>query len=269
MMPTAHDAPHLILQSRQTAQGRESPIPAHREIDVVDVVAGYNAEVDILRGISLQVAAGEIVCILGPNGCGKSTLLKTVAGYLRPRLGSIFIQGEDVGQVPVHRKVRSGTLGFVPQTDNVFGALSTWENLALGGQYLSRQACSQRIEELCVTYPVLKRKMQALAASLSGGERQVLSLARALMPRPRVLLLDEPSAGLSPKTLAEVFEAISATREKEGIAVLMVEQNAMEALRISDRAYVLSLGTVALENKAKVLMNSPEMRELYLGGRPH
>ena len=135
----------------------------------------------------------------------------------------------------------------------------------------SRTVCErqQRIDELCTTYPVLARKLGAPAASLSGGERQVLSLARALMPRPRVLLLDEPSAGLSPKTLAEVFEAISATRDKEGISVLMVEQNAMEALRISDRAYVLSIGTVALENKARVLMNSPEMRELYLGGRPH
>ena len=242
---------------------------SEKEIDVRDVVAGYSAEVDILRGISLTVAPREIVCILGPNGCGKSTLLKTVAGFLRPRRGSIHIRDEDVGQIPVHRKVRSGTLGFVPQTDNVFGSLTTWENLALGGQFMPKADCAQRIEELCTTYPVLARKLNAPAASLSGGERQVLSLGRALMPRPRVLLLDEPSAGLSPKTLAEVFEAISATRDKEGISVLMVEQNAMEALRISDRAYVLSLGTVALENKAKVLMNSPEMRELYLGGRSH
>jgi branched-chain amino acid transport system ATP-binding protein len=157
----------------------------------------------------------------------------------------------------------------VPQTDNVFGSLTAWENLALGGQFMPREVCAQRIDELCETYPVLKRKLNAPAASMSGGERQVLSLARALMPRPSVLLLDEPSAGLSPKTLAEVFEAIAATREQEGIAVLMVEQNAMEALRIADRAYVLSVGTVALENQAQVLMNSPEMRELYLGGRPH
>ena len=242
---------------------------AQMEVDVRDVVAGYSAEVDILRGISLNVMSRKIVCILGPNGCGKSTLLKTVAGFLRPRSGSVHIRDEDVSQIPVHRKVRSRTIGFVPQTDNVFGSLTTWENLALGGQFMSKTDCAQRIEELCNTYPVLTRKLNSPAASLSGGERQVLSLARALMPGPRVLLLDEPSAGLSPKTLAEVFEAISTTRDKEGISVLMVEQNAMEALRISDRAYVLSVGTVALENKANVLMNSPEMRELYLGGRPH
>jgi branched-chain amino acid transport system ATP-binding protein len=261
------DNAHLTLVSPGAAP-MNTPTPP-REVDAIDVVAGYSAEVDILRGISLHVNPSEIVCILGPNGCGKSTLLKTVAGFLRPRSGSIHIRGQDVGRVPVHRKVRSGTIGFVPQTDNVFGSLTAWENLALGGQFMPREVCAQRIDELCETYPVLKRKLNAPAASMSGGERQVLSLARALMPRPSVLLLDEPSAGLSPKTLAEVFEAIAATREQEGIAVLMVEQNAMEALRIADRAYVLSVGTVALENQAQVLMNSPEMRELYLGGRPH
>ena len=261
------DNTHLTLVS-PGAVPMNTPTPP-REVDAIDVVAGYSAEVDILRGISLHVNPSEIVCILGPNGCGKSTLLKTIAGFLRPRSGGIHIRGQDVGRVPVHRKVRSGTLGFVPQTDNVFGSLTAWENLALGGQFMAREACAQRIDELCETYPVLKRKLNAPAASMSGGERQVLSLARALMPRPSVLLLDEPSAGLSPKTLGEVFEAIAATREQEGIAVLMVEQNAMEALRIADRAYVLSLGTVALENQAQVLMNSPEMRELYLGGRPH
>lgn len=268
-MSPQHDTHPLTNRQPRSARVHDMNERSEKDIEVRDVVAGYSAEVDILRGISLQVMPREIVCILGPNGCGKSTLLKTVAGFLRPRRGSIHIQDQDVGQIPVHRKVREGTLGFVPQTENVFGSLTTWENLALGGQFMAKADCAQRIEELCAIYPVLTRKMNAPAASLSGGERQVLSLARALMPRPRVLLLDEPSAGLSPKTLAEVFEAISATRDKEGISVLMVEQNAMEALRISDRAYVLSVGTVALENKAKVLMNSPEMRELYLGGRPH
>lgn len=269
MMTPGQHTPLITDRQPRNAKIHSMNARAEKEVDVRDVVAGYSAEVDILRGISLNVAAREIVCILGPNGCGKSTLLKTVAGFLRPRSGSIRIRDEDVSQIPVHRKVRSGTIGFVPQTDNVFGSLTTWENLALGGQFMTKIDCAQRIDELCIAYPVLARKLSSPAASLSGGERQVLSLARALMPRPRVLLLDEPSAGLSPKTLAEVFEAISATRDKEGISVLMVEQNAMEALRISDRAYVLSVGTVALENKASVLMNSPEMRELYLGGRPH
>lgn len=240
-----------------------------REIEVDQVVAGYSAEVDILRGISLHVARGEIVCILGPNGCGKSTLLKTVAGFLRPRTGSVKIAGDDVSRVPAFRKVRDCGMGFVPQTDNVFGALSTWENLALGGQFCRKDEAAARMEQLCETYPMLRRKMAAPASSLSGGERQVLSLARALMPRPRVLLLDEPSAGLSPKTLGEVFDAIARIRETEGVSVLMVEQNAMEALRMSDRAYVLSVGTVALEDRADALLHSDEMRALYMGGRPH
>ncbi len=244
------------------------------EIDVIDAVAGYTAEVDILRGVTLKVAAREIVCILGPNGCGKSTLLKVVAGYLRPRRGRVCIRGSEVSRMPMHQKVRSGLLGFVPQTDNVFGSLSVWENLVLGGQFMTGERRAERIDELCEAYPVLKRRLRAPAAALSGGERQVLSLARALMPRPRVLLLDEPSAGLAPKTMVEVFEAIATTRSQEGISVLMVEQNAMEALRIADRAYVLSAGTVALEDTAHNLASSPQMRDLYLGGesqtsRPH
>lgn len=239
------------------------------EVVVEQVVAGYGSEVDILRGISLSLQRQEIVCILGPNGCGKSTLLKTIAGYLIPRKGKIWVAGQDVSKVPVHTKVRSGSIGFVPQTDNVFGSLSAWENLALGGQFMHTQAVHDRIEVLCEIYPVLRNKLKSPASSLSGGERQVLSLARALMPSPKVLLLDEPSAGLSPKTLAEVFEAILNTREREGISVLMVEQNAMEALRISDRAYVLTLGEVAMQGSAKELLESDEMRELYLGGRAH
>lgn len=235
---------------------------------VVDkVVAGYTPEVDILRGMSVQARAGEIVTLLGPNGCGKSTLLKTIAGYLRPRSGRVLLEDEDVSAMPVHQKIRRTGLGFVPQTENVFSALSIQENLQVGGQQLARTEQRQRIEELCEHYPVLRRKFHDTAASLSGGERQILALARALMPRPRLLLLDEPSAGLSPKMLHEVFEAIVQIRAKEGICILMVEQNAMEALRISERAYVLSMGTVALSGVAVDLMHDPQVRELYLGGR--
>jgi len=255
---------------RSTEQSESSAISLDFPEDIwVDaVVAGYGAEVDILHGLSLKLLRGEIVCILGPNGCGKSTLLKTIAGYLMPRKGRIWIAGKDVSRIPVHHKIRYSGVGFVPQTDNVFGSLSAWENLAVGGQFLSKIQAAQRIEQLCEIYPVLKKKINSPASSLSGGERQVLSLARALMPSPRVLLLDEPSAGLSPKTLFEVFEVISLIRRVEGVSVLMVEQNAMEALRISDRAYVLSLGQVALEDRAERLVQSDEMRELYLGGRP-
>ncbi|QET05884.1 ABC transporter ATP-binding protein [Cupriavidus pauculus] len=236
-------------------------------IEVNNVVAGYTPEVDILRGMTLHANHAEIVTLLGPNGCGKSTLLKTVAGFLLPRTGSVTIDGKDVSREPVHHKVRHGGVGFVPQTDNVFSALSVRENLLIGGQFLPEREVRARVDELCELYPVLRRKLNAPAASMSGGERQILALARALMPRPRLLLLDEPSAGLSPKVLLEVFEAIRHVRAKEEVTILMVEQNAMEALRISDRAYVLSLGAVALTGDAGALMADPKVRELYLGGR--
>ncbi|MDN7906572.1 ABC transporter ATP-binding protein [Burkholderia diffusa] len=238
-------------------------------ISVNNVVAGYSRDVDILRGISIDARPLEIVTILGPNGCGKSTLLKTIAGYLLPRQGSVSLDDADIGQVPVFRKIRRHGIGFVPQTDNVFGTLSVRENLALGGQFMPERDRRLRLEQLHAAYPVLARKASARASSLSGGERQILSLARALMPRPRFLLLDEPSAGLSPKMLSEVFDAIVALRDTEHVGVLMVEQNATEALRISDRAYVLSMGQVALEGAAADLLASDEMRRLYLGGRTH
>jgi branched-chain amino acid transport system ATP-binding protein len=235
---------------------------------VIDkLVAGYSAEVDILKGMTLCAEQADIITLLGPNGCGKSTLLKTIAGFLKPRQGSILLQGKDVSTLPVHHKIRHSGIGFVPQTENVFAALSVRENLQVGGHYMARQEARERMEQLCAAYPVLGRKFNAPAASLSGGERQILALARALMPRPRLLLLDEPSAGLSPKVLLEVFEAIRTVRSQEQVTILMVEQNAMEALRISDRAYVLSMGTVALTGRAGELMNDPQVRELYLGGR--
>ncbi|WP_313079489.1 ABC transporter ATP-binding protein [Pulveribacter sp.] len=236
-------------------------------IKIDHVVAGYTPEVDILKGISLHVERAEIVTLLGPNGCGKSTLLKTIAGALLPRGGTVLIEGQDRSQMPVHRKIRHCSLGFVPQTENVFANLTVRENMQVGGHYMPQQACLRRIEQLCQLYPVLGRKINAAAASLSGGERQILALARALMPSPSVLLLDEPSAGLSPKVLQEVFAAIVEVRDKECVSILMVEQNAMEAMRMSDRAYILSMGTVALTGTTRELMHDPQVRELYLGGR--
>ncbi len=238
-------------------------------IDIDNVVAGYTAEIDILRGMTLNVQSAEIVTLLGPNGCGKSTLLKTIAGFLLPRGGRVLLRGEDVSQIPVHRKIRHCGLGFVPQTENVFSALTIRENLQVGGHYMAKADCARRMEELCALYPVLGRKFEARASSMSGGERQILALARALMPRPGILLLDEPSAGLSPKVLHEVFDAIVHVRDQERVTILMVEQNAMEALRISDRAYVLSMGTVALTGRAQELLQDEKVRELYLGGRAH
>jgi branched-chain amino acid transport system ATP-binding protein len=236
-------------------------------IDIDNVVAGYTAEIDILRGMTLNVQSAEIVTLLGPNGCGKSTLLKTIAGFLLPRGGRVLLRGEDVSQIPVHRKIRHCGLGFVPQTENVFSALTIRENLQVGGHYMAKADCAKRMEELCALYPVLGRKFEARASSMSGGERQILALARALMPRPGILLLDEPSAGLSPKVLHEVFDAIVHVRDQERVTILMVEQNAMEAMRMSDRAYILSMGTVALTGTTRELLHDPQVRELYMGGR--
>jgi len=238
-------------------------------IDIDNVVAGYTAEIDILRGTTLNVQSAEIVTLLGPNGCGKSTLLKTIAGFLLPRGGQVRLRGQDVSQIPVHRKIRHCGLGFVPQTENVFSALTIRENLQVGGHYMAKADCARRMDELCALYPILAKKFDARAASMSGGERQILALARALMPRPEILLLDEPSAGLSPKVLHEVFDAIVHVRDQERVTILMVEQNAMEALRISDRAYVLSMGAVALTGRAQELLQDEKVRELYLGGRAH
>jgi len=237
-------------------------------IEVRDLVAGYTRDVDILQGVTLSVGRAEIVTLLGPNGCGKSTLLKCIAGYLPPRRGTVAIEGAEVGRLPVHRKTLECALGFVPQTDNVFPALSVRENLQIGGHAMERSQYAERLAEILALYPVLARKLRAPASALSGGERQVLALARALMPRPRTLLLDEPSAGLSPKVLHEVFDAILRLRSREVVAILMVEQNAVQALGISDRAYVLSLGKVALSGRADELLRDDAMREIYLGARP-
>ncbi|PKE32004.1 ABC transporter ATP-binding protein [Rahnella sp. AA] len=236
-------------------------------ITINDVVAGYTPGVDILQGISLEVAQAEIVTLLGPNGCGKSTLLKCIAGFLTPRNGEVRLNGEETGAIPIHRKVRECSLGFVPQLDNVFNNLSVAENLQTGGQFLPPVKRKRRMEQLCELYPLLRKKWQVPASALSGGERQILALTRALMPEPAILLLDEPSAGLSPKMLDEVFSAIQAIRELEKVTILMVEQNAMEALHISDRAYILALGKVALTGDARDLLSDPRMSELYFGGR--
>ena len=239
-------------------------------IEVQDVRAGYGDGPDILNGISLVAEPGRIVTILGPNGCGKSTLLKCVAGFVRPRGGNVKMSGENVTVLKAHEKVRHHRMGFVPQTDNVFSTLSVTENIMLGARFVDKGERLRRFDELMAQYPSLAAKKNRRASALSGGERQLLSLARALIARPQILLLDEPSAGLSPRMMHEVFEAISVIRSRDGICILMVEQNAFEALHISDTAYVLSLGNVAMQGRAADLLSDPAMRALYLGGdAPH
>ena len=232
-------------------------------LELVDVDGGYG-EMQVLEDLSLQLEAGEIVCLIGPNGAGKSTALKTAFGLLTPWTGSVRYHGEDISGAAPEEVVRKG-IGYVPQTDNVFGSLSLDENLRMGGVAREDDRLEAVVEELYDRFGVLREKRGAKARDLSGGQRQVLAFARALVTEPDVLLIDEPSAGLAPNTADEVFADVEAVNAMD-TAILMVEQNATKGLEISDRGYVLDQGTVAYEGDADGLLDDPEVSELYLGG---
>ncbi len=232
-------------------------------LEVSDVVAGYG-QTEILHGVSIAVYEGEIVTIIGPNGCGKSTLMKAVVGLVRVRTGTVTFRGSDISSQPPERIVRTG-LCYVPQSANVFPSLSIRENLEMGA-FVRRDDYRGRIEELFALFPDLARRPTQQAGSLSGGQRQMLAIARALMLDPVLLLLDEPSAGLSPVIMDMVFERIRSINEA-GVSLLLVEQNAREALRLSDRGYVLAAGENRLEDSGPALLDNPEVGRLYLGGR--
>ena len=232
-------------------------------LELVDVDGGYD-EVQVLEDLALRLEAGEIVCLIGPNGAGKSTALKTAFGLLTPWTGSVRYHGEDISGAAPEEVVREG-IGYVPQTDNVFGSLSLDENLRMGGVAREDDRLEAVVEELYDRFGVLREKRGAKARDLSGGQRQVLAFARALVTEPDVLLIDEPSAGLAPNTADEVFADVEAVNAMD-TAILMVEQNATKGLEISDRGYVLDQGTVAYEGDADGLLDDPEVSELYLGG---
>jgi branched-chain amino acid transport system ATP-binding protein/neutral amino acid transport system ATP-binding protein len=226
------------------------------------VVAGYGAQDEILKGVDLLVDDNEIVAIIGPNGAGKSTLLKVVAGLLRPKAGAIALGGRDIAGLAPREISRLG-LAYVPQEFNVFPTLTVRENLEIGG-YIDRKAAARRIDGVLAQFPVLAEKRRHAARTLSGGERQMLAMAMALMVEPTVLLLDEPSAGLSPVAAERLFDAIVQIH-KEGVAIAIVEQNANEALAIADRAYILVDGKNSRTGSAHVLAVDPEIRRLFLG----
>jgi branched-chain amino acid transport system ATP-binding protein len=229
-------------------------------LDGVD--SGYG-DVQVLRGVDVHVDPEEMICLVGPNGAGKSTVLKTAFGLLEPWEGSIRLNGAEIGGMAPEEIVREG-VGYVPQTDNVFGTLSIDENLRMGG--VARDSGLEDVlETLYERFPLLQEKKKANARTLSGGQRQVLAFARALVMEPDVLLIDEPSAGLAPNTAADVFERVEQVNDL-GTAVVMVEQNARAGLGISDRGYVLDQGRVAHEGEAGALLDDPEVSELYLGG---
>ncbi len=230
-------------------------------LDGVD--SGYG-EAQVLDDLTLQLDRGEIVCLVGPNGAGKSTVLKTAFGMLTPWEGTVQYHGTEIGGMAPEEIVREG-IGFVPQTDNVFGSLSIDENLRMGGVAREDDRLNEVIDELYERFPLLKEKQSTNARTLSGGQRQVLAFARALVMEPDVLLIDEPSAGLAPNTADEVFADVQAVNEMD-TSILMVEQNATKGLNISDRGYVLDQGTVAYTDKASGLVDNPEVSKLYLGG---
>jgi branched-chain amino acid transport system ATP-binding protein len=226
------------------------------------LVAGYLPGVDILRGCSVEVAEGELVGIIGPNGAGKSTLVKAVFGLVKFRSGSVRLGTEDITSLPAHKLVAAG-VGYVPQRENVFGALTVEENLRMG-LYLRPDAWDERWEFVTEMFPRLGERATQRAGLLSGGERQMLAMGRALMMDPSVLLLDEPSAGLSPANQDLIFEQVRAICDT-GVSVLMVEQNARRCLQICDRAYVLDQGKDAHTGTGHDLLHDPKVVELYLG----
>jgi branched-chain amino acid transport system ATP-binding protein len=230
--------------------------------------AGYAPGINILNGIDADLHEGEVVTVIGPNGSGKSTLLKAVMGYLDFSSGSIEVDDEPVAGMGVHKRAIEHRIAYVPQVNNVFRPLTVRENLEVGGQHLNRARRKQRIAELMESYPLLAKKAKARADSLSGGERQILAVGRALMTKPKHLLLDEPSAGLSPALTIQIFDAVADIAHRENVSILLVEQNAEQALEISDRAYVLVLGRVVMTGKASEVLSNEEIRHLYLGGVP-
>jgi len=226
------------------------------------MTAGYENGPDIINSCSLKVDKGEIVAILGPNGAGKSTAMKALLGLLKLKSGTVKIKGEDISNLTPQDRVRKG-ISFVPQTKNVFAELTVKENLEIGA-FLREQNIQKIIKEIYDLFPILYEKKNQIVGELSGGQRQQVALGRALMIKPSVLMLDEPTAGVSPIIMDELFEHVIKIK-KTNVAIIMVEQNAKQALSISDRGYVLVTGQNKFEGTGQDLLNDPEVRRSFLG----
>jgi branched-chain amino acid transport system ATP-binding protein len=231
-----------------------------------EIVAGYEPDMPILNGASFTLHAREIVALLGPNGAGKSTLIKAVAGLVPISSGTVRLDDQEITRLPAHTLIRRG-LGFVPQTENVFAAMSIEDNLLLAAAILARERRAERVAAMYAMFPDLAARKSLAAGRLSGGQRQMLAVARALLVEPKVLMLDEPSAGLSPKIVAAVFETLQQVRQS-GVAIVLVEQSVRAALAIADRAYVLAEGRNRHEGPAPLLRDDPMIAHLYFGGDP-
>lgn len=234
-----------------------------RIVETEGLYSGYG-EVDIVKGVDIHLNEGEVVTLIGPNGAGKSTLIKTIFGLLRPTAGRIRFNGTDISNVPPERIVRMG-LSYMPQVENVFPRLTVKENLEMGGIIHGHVALRPRIQRVLEIFPNLQDKLSVKAGSLSGGEQHMVALGKTLMQDPQVLLVDEPSVGLAPQLVDVILAKIREINEA-GATILMVEQNARKALRISDRGYVLEMGEVRFEGSGPELLGNPQVGRLYLGG---
>ena len=233
-------------------------------LDVAGIVAGYRRDLPILHGISLHVDRGEMVTIVGPNGAGKSTLIKAIAGLVPTSEGHVTLEGRDITGLATHRMAEA-SVAYVPQSDNVFTTLTIDENLRLGAAALPRPRARERIADAYDRFPALRDHRDRKARVLSGGQRQLLAFARSLLTEPTLLMLDEPSAGLSPAAVNEVFGHLVDLRG-DGITILMVEQNVKAALAISDRTYVFAEGENRIDGPSQALAQDPEMKAIYFGG---
>jgi branched-chain amino acid transport system ATP-binding protein len=235
-------------------------------LELTDVMAGYLKGVNVLQGVSLHVDPGEIVCLIGPNGAGKSTVLRTISGLLTPSEGQILFEGEDIAGLRPDLVLRRG-IAQVPQGHSSFPQMSIHENLLMGAYTLTDRAeRSRRLDHIYGMFDMLSDRRSTRAGNLSGGQQKLLEIGRALMMQPTLMILDEPSLGLDPKTSRLVFDTITRLRDEANITLLMVEQNARSGLAVSDRAYVLELGRQRLEGPAQTLLNDPKVAQLYLGG---
>ena len=230
----------------------------------VDDINVYYGSIHAIKGISFEVNEGEIVTLIGANGAGKSTTLNTISGLLHSRTGSVTFMGEALGKVPCHKIVSKG-LALVPEGRRVFLQMTVQENLEMGAYTQSGKGIDQDLEHVYELFPRLKERMKQVAGTLSGGEQQMLAMGRALMSHPKLLMLDEPSMGLAPILVEQIFEIIQ-NLHKEGTTILLVEQNAAAALSVADRGYVLETGKIVTSGSGKELLASPAIKKAYLGG---
>jgi len=234
-------------------------------LKIIDLTTGYGP-VEVLHDVNLDFKDSRIVTVLGANGAGKSTLIKTISGILKPWKGSILFDGKDISRMSTSQIAKMGIV-HVPEGRHIFPNLTVRENLLLGGYFRSDKENSETLDQVLNLFPVLNERIHQKGGNLSGGEQQMLAIARGLMAKPRLLLLDEPSLGLAPILASEIFQAVKELAQQEGVQVLLVEQNARKALDISDTGYVMVLGRIVLSGTSAELRENPEVRKLYLGGK--